>query len=261
MPRDLTEERRWVMGKNSPSIRRHPLGAIIMHWFNTACWLFLLATGLGLIDNPALQPLGMWWVRWMHGLFGGGAQLLQIHIACGAVWSIGFLLYGIFFIKRVTIPFVKEMLSFSPKQDLTWLIRKPLTMTLGPKMMTRLGMNSAIPDQGFYNIGQKLFGIPALFGGVVIAITGGILTFSKLDWMNPVWVQWSILIHFLTAGLVFAGLLIHIYMAAIAKGETPALISMFTGRVPEGYAKSHHRLWFEETRTRKSEPGNSTGTG
>jgi formate dehydrogenase subunit gamma len=240
------------MEENSLFIRRHPLGAMIMHWFNTACWLFLLATGVGLINNPALQPLGMWWVRWMQGLFGGGEQLLKVHIICGTVWSIGFLLYGVLFIKSVTIPFIKEMLSFSPKQDLTWLVIKPLTMTIGPKIMARLGINTIVPDQGFYNVGQKLFGIPALFGGLVIAITGGILTFSKQDWMNPMWVQWSILIHFLTVGLVFAGLLIHIYMAAIAKGETPALISMFTGQVPKDYAKSHHRLWFEKIRTSKT---------
>ena len=236
------------MNPNSQSIRRHSSGAIIMHWFNTVCWLILLATGLGLIDNPLLQPLGMWWVRWMHGLFGGGAMLLQIHIICGAVWSIGFLLYGTVFLKSVTLPFIREMLTFSPRQDLNWLIRKPLHMTIGPKMMSRLGIKPSIPDQGFYNVGQKLFGIPALFGGAVIAVTGWIMTFSQQDWMRISWVQWSILIHFLTAGLVFAGLLIHIYMAAIAKGETPALLSMFTGRVPAAYARSHHRLWFEEIR-------------
>jgi formate dehydrogenase subunit gamma len=235
-----------MSGINRPSIRRHSIDAMVMHWFNAICWLFLLATGLGLVDNPVLQPLGMWWVRWMHGLFGGGDQLLQFHIACGIIWTAGFLLYGIIFFGKITSPFVKEMLTFSPKQDLNWLIKKPLSMTLGPKAMIRLGMDPTIPDQGFYNVGQKLFGIPALFGGIVIALTGWIMTFSKQDWMNPAWVQWSILIHFLTVGLLFAGLLIHVYMAAIAKGETPALISMFTGKVPVDYAKSHHRLWFEK---------------
>ena len=241
---------------NSYSIRRHPLNAIIMHWFNTLSWLVLLATGVGLIDNPALQPLGMWWVRWMHQLFGGGAQLLRLHIVFGVIWSSVFLIYGIFFIRSVTIPFVREMFTFSLKSDFLWLIRKPLSMTIGPKMMKRLGMNAAIPDQGFYNVGQKLFGIPALFGGAIIALSGWMIMFSKSDWMDATWVQWSILIHFLTVGLVFAGLLIHIYMAAIAKGETPALISMFTGKVPHAYAKSHHKLWFEKMQDCDAGPGN-----
>ena len=65
-----------------------------------------------------------------------------------------------------------------------------------------------------------------------------------------------ILIHFLTVGLVFAGLLVHIYMAAIAKGETPAFLSMFTGKVPSDYAASHHKLWFDivQANTREQDP-------
>jgi len=47
---------------------------------------------------------------------------------------------------------------------------------------------------------------------------------------------------------VFAGLLIHIYMASIAAGERPAFISMFTGTVPEDYARHHHRLWYEKVK-------------
>jgi formate dehydrogenase subunit gamma len=91
-----------------------------------------------------------------------------------------------------------------------------------------------------------MFGIPALFGGAVIAVSGWIMTYSKHDLTTQGTVQWMILIHFLTVGLVFAGLLVHIYMAAIAKGETPAFLSMFTGKVPAEYAASHHKLWFDE---------------
>lgn len=237
--------------KNRQMIRRHSVHAMIMHWFNTVCWGFLLATGLGLVDNPELQPLGMWWVCFMHSLFGSGAQLLRVHIVCGAIWSIGFLLYGILFFRSVTLVFLKEILTFSLKRDLLWLIRKPLTMTVGPKIMGRLGITPEIPDQGFYNVGQKLFAIPALFGGIIIAVTGWIMAFSKQDLTGVDTVQWSILIHFITSGLVFAGLLIHIYMAAIARGEWPALISMFTGKVPADYAEHHHRFWFEEVESQE----------
>jgi formate dehydrogenase subunit gamma len=205
-----------------------------------------------------LQPLGMWWVRFMHSLFGGGAQLLQVHIVCGAVWSIGFLLYGIIFLKGTTLVFVKEILTVSLKRDLLWLIKKPLTMIVGPKIMGCLGMTPQIPDQGFYNVGQKLFAIPALFGGMIIAVTGWIMTFSKQDLTDVDTIQWSILIHFITVGLVFAALLIHIYMAAIAKGEWPALISMFTGKVPADYAEHHHRFWFEKVTSQGPESGLSS---
>ena len=234
------------MENKNPMLRRHTIDAMLMHWFNTICWVLLLSTGIGLIDNPVLQPFGMWWVRIMHGLFGSGAELLHFHITVGGIWSIGFLVYGLACFKRTTLPFVKEMLTFSPKTDLEWLIKKPLSMTVGPKMMQRLGLGTTIPEQGFYNVGQKMFGIPALFGGIVIAVTGWIMTYSQQDLTSQANVQWAIFIHFLTVGLVFAGLLVHIYMAAIASGETPAFISMFTGKVPGDYAASHHKLWYDE---------------
>ena len=72
------------------------------------------------------------------------------------------------------------------------------------------------------------------------------MLYSKYFVIGTTIVQWSILIHFIVVGIVFAGLLVHIYMASIAAGELPALISMFTGSVPESYAKHHHRLWYEE---------------
>jgi formate dehydrogenase subunit gamma len=97
-------------------------------------------------------------------------------------------------------------------------------------------------------VGQKLFAIPAVFGGIVIAVTGIIMLASKFYTIDTTIVQWSILIHFVASGAVFAGLLIHIFMASIATGELPALISIFTGTVPEDYAKHHHKLWYDEVK-------------
>ena len=67
------------MENKNTMLRRHTIDAMLMHWFNTICWIILLSTGIGLINNPVLQPFGMWWVRIMHALFGGGAELLQFH--------------------------------------------------------------------------------------------------------------------------------------------------------------------------------------
>jgi formate dehydrogenase subunit gamma len=249
-----------LMVKNKKQmLRRHTIDAMVMHWFNTICWAVLLATGVGLIDNPALQPLGMWWVRTMQVLFGDGAALLEFHITTGAVWSIGFLVYGIVRFKRSTFFFVKELLTFSPRTDIEWLVKKPLSMTIGPKMMQRLGLNPTIPEQGFYNVGQKVFGISAFFGGIVIAVTGWVMTFSQQDLTGQSTVQWAILIHFFTAGLVFAGLLVHVYMAAIARDGRPAFISMFTGFVPADYAASHHKHWFDSLK--RSEKVNTLENG
>ena len=231
---------------NVTMVRRHTIDAMLMHWFNTICWILLLASGVGLVDNPVLQPFCMGWVQTTHKIFGGGAAVLEFHITVGAIWSAGFLFYGLARFKHITLPFIKEMLTFSPKTDLEWLLKKSLSMTVGTRVMRRLGLTSSIPDQGFYNLGQKMFGISALLGGVVIAATGWILTTSQQGLSAQGTVQWAILIHFVSMGIVFAGLLVHIYMAVFAKGQAPAFFSMFTGNVPADYAVLHHKRWVDE---------------
>lgn len=224
-------------------IRRHSPGSIFLHWFNAACWFFLFFTGVGLLDNKDLQPFGMWWVHLMHGIFGSAANLLWVHEACGILWASVMLVYALVFILSETLPFLKEIFSFSLRDDLVWLIRKMTLMTAGSSVLRKIGHEPELPDQGFYNAGQKMFAIPAVLGGIVIACTGLIMTFSK-SLVDPVPVQWAILVHYIGVCLVFAGLLVHIFMASIARGEQPAFRSMFTGFVPEDFAEHHNPLWY-----------------
>ena len=64
-------------------IKRHEMPAILIHWFNAIAWFFLLATGLGLIDNPALQPLGQWWPEMMRDLFRWRRAASESPFNCG----------------------------------------------------------------------------------------------------------------------------------------------------------------------------------
>jgi len=244
---------------NGRMIKRHTKLSIFLHWFNAASWIFLLATGIGLIKNPDLQPVGMWWANLMWAIFGSGENLLMAHVIGGLLWAGVFLIYAIIGIKQVA-HFLREIFSYSPVRDFMWLVKKGVQMTLGTRVLKKLGevlekrgaspeiAAPRIPDQGFYNVGQKMFAVPSVFGGIVIAVTGIIMALSNVYFTNTAIVRWAILIHFVTVGLVFAGLLIHIYMAAIAAGERPAFISMFTGSVPEDYARHHHRLWYEKVK-------------
>ena len=220
-----------------------------MHWFNAGCWIFLLLTGLGLIQNDDLQPFTSW-PTMLRSLFGGGANLLLAHEIAGIAWAGGFLLYGIIRLKSDVFPFIREIFTVDIRRDFLWLIAKGIQMTMGYKTLAviadKFGFSPEIPDQGFYNVGQKIFAIPAVFGGMVIAASGIIMVLSQIGMASTELVQWAILIHFVMVGLVFAGLLIHVFMASIAAGEQPAFISMFTGTVPEDYARHHHKLWLEE---------------
>jgi formate dehydrogenase subunit gamma len=184
----------------------------------------------------------------MRGVFGSGETLLLAHEIVGIVWAAGFLCYGVFRFRQSAWPFTREIFTFSPARDGQWLLKKGILMTLGPGALRKRGIDPALPDQGFYNAGQKMFAIPALLGGILIAVSGVVMVLSRVAITNTAWVQWAILVHFLGAGLVSAGLLIHIYMASMAPGERPAFISMFTGYVPEGFARHHNRLWYETLR-------------
>lgn len=240
---------------NKEMIQRHTKAAIFMHWFNAICWIFLLVTGLGLIKNPSLSPVGMWWPTLLQELIGGG-NLLYLHAVTGVVWTSVFVIYLLINPKQHLVSFLKDILTISLKRDLSWLVKKLILMTLGKKVLKKLGMDEQLPEQGFYNVGQKLFAIPATFGGVVIVVTGIIMIWSKVSSISIALVQWSILLHFLTVGLVFAGLLIHIYMAAIVEEEKPAFRSMFTGWVPKTFAKHHNKLWYLEQEVAESDMKN-----
>jgi formate dehydrogenase subunit gamma len=235
----------------STYIHRHTRLSIFMHWFNAGCWIFLLFTGIGLIRNDDLQPFTSW-PTMLRPLFGGGANLLLAHEIAGIAWAVGFFLYGIIRLKSDVLPFLREIFTVDIHRDFLWLIAKGIQMTLGYRALgviaDKFGFSHEIPDQGFYNVGQKIFAIPAVFGGMVIAVSGIIMILSQVGMASTEVVQWAIVIHFVTVGLVFAGLLIHIFMASIAAGEQPAFISMFTGTVPEDYARHHHKLWLDEVK-------------
>jgi formate dehydrogenase subunit gamma len=110
-----------------------------------------------------------------------------------------------------------------------------------------VGVGGELPPQGYYNMGQKAFAQASVLGGAAIALTGLVLLLSGkvLPDSATALIGWAVTLHYLAVGLVFAGLLVHIYMAAISPEEKPGFRSMFTGSVPEDYARHHHGLWVQ----------------
>ena len=232
-------------------VKRHTTVGIFIHWFNALSWLFLMFTGLGLISNPALNYLGGY-PDFVRGMFGGGATLLKVHWVTGAIWASVWVVFIVLGALTHSIPFVKQVFSIAIPRDLEWVLKKNFQMTLGYRAMGKIaakfGLDARIPDQEYYNAGQKLAAQLFIVGGLCLAVTGTIMTMSKYSLeASMVWmVQWSILLHWLAAGFTFGMLLLHVYMAAISREERPAFISMFTGKVPLNYAKHHHKLWYDE---------------
>lgn len=227
-------------------IPRHSLSDRLMHWNNAACWLLLLATGIGLVDHPSLAVFGQGYPAFMRSLAGGGGNLLTVHIALGCFWIASLILYlainrkgAFFFLRSIFTP---------AKGDSTWLFRKTLQMTLGKDVASRLGVSLELPAQGYYNAGQRILAVAIVLGCAAIAASGLLMALStslsaKAQPVLVSLIDWALLVHHASVWLIVAGLFVHIYMAAISIEERPALLSMFTGTVPLEYAQHHHPLW------------------
>ena len=226
-------------------IRRHSRSAIFMHWFNAVCWIFLLFSGFALLVGD-MQSIGRWWIDFWHGIFGGRG-LLVAHLIVGAVWVIVYACYILLFSRREVLPFLRELTTFQMKSDILWCMKKGLWLVLGPKMTMKMGIDPALPPQGFYNAGQRMVAVVAVIASVGLAVTGVVMGFFSGNVayaVSETVLQWCIFIHFCCAGIMAILLPVHIYMAALAPGEGPALRSMFTGYVPEKHAEHHNPLWY-----------------
>ena len=227
-------------------IRRHSRSAIFMHWFNAVCWIFLLFSGFALLVGE-MQPIGQWWINLWQGIFGDRG-LLVAHLAVGTVWVAVYVLYILLFCRKEVLPFLREVTTFHIKSDIEWCMKKGLWLVLGPRKTMKLGIDPALPPQGFYNAGQRMVAVLAVLASIGLAVTGVVMGFfsGNVDYaVSETALQWCIFIHFCCAGLMAIFLPVHIYMAALAPGEGPALRSMFTGFVPEHHAEHHNPLWYE----------------
>jgi formate dehydrogenase subunit gamma len=221
-------------------LKKHDVAIVLLHWFNAATWVLLVATGAALVVSPYFRIAPEWYTTLVESIFGGRASLLTFHIALGLTWIGVFLVYGIFGFRSYLHHEVLRKEIALDRDDWRWL----LVRTLGI-----LGRSTEeLPPQGSYNAGQKLFGLAVYSMVPVIMLTGLVMTFG---WPSPAAVGWAVVLHFTAVGLVVSGLMIHVYMAAVFPEEKPAFFSMITGSVHELYAYSHHFKWWREEKAKQ----------
>jgi formate dehydrogenase subunit gamma len=228
-------------------IRRHSSSAIAIHWFNAFCWFFLLCTGYALLTNPDMQPIGRWWSSLWANLFGE-AGLLKAHITAGIAWIVVYAIYVPIRWRGETWPFLKEILKIDIKSDIIWSGKKGLWLMTDEVTMRRFGVDPAMPPQGFYNAGQKMVAILAVLASIGLMVTGIMMLFLADRTGTEALLQVCLLLHLCCAGIMTVFIPVHVYMAAFAPGERPALISMFTGLVPVSFIRHHNPLWYKKLR-------------
>jgi formate dehydrogenase subunit gamma len=223
-------------------IKKHQVAIVLLHWFNAFVWLIELATGSAIVVSPAFAFMPRWYLVMMENLFGSRANLLRVHIATGLTWIIVFSVYAIFGWRNYLHTEVLKKEIGLDADDFRWLRVRALRL---------VNLSSdALPPQGAYNAGQKLYALLVYAMVPLIMITGAIMTFHLF---GAAMVQWSMVLHFVAAGMVVSGLMIHVYMGAVFPEERPAFYSMITGMVNELYAFRHHHKWWREVRMQEAD--------
>lgn len=212
---------------------KHPLPQRIMHWFNAASFLLLWLTGIAVITNSGYQIGPRFYVDAMNSVVGGPQRLLRIHVDIGIAWIVVLAASTLLDPHGLSWRFLRDLKP--GRNDLAWLRTR-----LGAELSGDL---ERLPAQGAYNAGQKLFGVTAVVGSIVIATSGIAMWFGLADGSVG---RWLVLVHLTTVGIVMAFFFVHIAMAAFLKEERPALKSMLRGDVDVEYAEHHHAEWIAD---------------
>jgi formate dehydrogenase subunit gamma len=102
-----------------------------------------------------------------------------------------------------------------------------------------------LPPEGRFNWGQKVFFWLMFYGVILLALSGlGLWFVESIPWSLH-WLRLlCVTVHVVAALATIGGFIIHVYMgtAMIRGGFT----SIIRGEVSTAWAKTHHRLWYEQ---------------
>jgi formate dehydrogenase subunit gamma len=196
----------------SNTILRYTLVDRVMHWLAALVYMYVLATGLAFY-SPHLY--------WIATVLGGGATSRYWHPWLGVLF---------------TAALVWMLRAWIGDMRITAADRK------WSEAMDRYIRNEdeALPPIDRFNIGQKYFFWAMLWSGAVLLVSGAALWFAERMPANVL--RAAILLH-VTAALVSIGaFIIHVYMGtAVVRG---GFTSIIRGEVSHGWARMHHRLWY-----------------
>ncbi len=219
-----------------------PGKSIAVHWFNAVCWLVLTFSGLGIIRGDLrFMPYGF--AEWMQNAVGGQFNLIISHSMLGLLWSGVLVLFTALNWREVVWPFLKHVLSITPGA----IIADAWSMGLELAQLFGLFKKVPLPLAGRYNGAQRLLGTMILASGALIMLTGTVMfflfIFTGLMIDSGVF-RWSLVAHGFFVGLVWIGLIAHIYFALV---ELPqAMEGMKSGYLDEEFIKHHRPKWYAE---------------
>jgi formate dehydrogenase subunit gamma len=204
-------------GEPGERILRYTLVERVHHWMGAVFYVYCLITGLA-FWSP--------YMFWLAVLVGGGPTARFWHPWMGLAFTASmFWMYKMWRGDMATT-----------EADLRW--RKAVKHYIEND-------DQNLPPEGRFNWGQKVFFWLMFYGVILLALSGlGLWFVESIPWSLH-WLRLlCVTVHVAAALATIGGFIIHVYMgtAMIRGGFT----SIIRGEVSTAWAKTHHRLWYEQ---------------
>lgn len=210
-----------VSADGRPAIQRYSANERSNHWLTAICFVLLALSGLALF-HPAMA--------WLSFVLGGGPWTRILHPFIGVVMFLSFLGLVLRFWRHNRIE----------ADDRRWLGQ------LGDVIHDR---EDRLPPVGRYNGGQKLLFWTLLLCMLMLLLSGLAMWREYFSGLLPIGVvRLASLLHAFFGFVIICAIIVHVYAGIWVKGSMGA---MLRGRVSYGWARRHHRRWYDEVVARE----------
>jgi formate dehydrogenase subunit gamma len=200
----------------APGIRRYTFVERVVHWTAAITYCYVLATGLAFY-SPHLY--------WIAALLGGAPTSRYWHPIVALLFLVTLVWMLVSWLGDMRITAVDRIWGRAMKRYVT-------------------NDDEGLPPSGRFNLGQKYFFWVMIWAGAGLLISGAVLCFPEsIPWSLRAIRYAAILVHVACALITTGAFIIHVYMGtAMVRGGFKSIIR---GEVSPGWAKQHHRLWYE----------------
>jgi formate dehydrogenase subunit gamma len=210
-------------GESGGKILRYALSERVHHWLGALFYGYCLITGLA-FWSP--------YMYWLAAIVGGGPTARFWHPWFGLAFAL-------------SVGWMYKM----------W--RGDLATTDADRGWSKAiehyikNEDENLPAVGRFNYGQKLFFWLMFFGVILLLISGlGLWFVESIPWSLR-WLRYlAVTVHVVAALATIGAFIIHIYMSVFMEPES--FQAMIHGRVPGAWARTYHRLWYEQVTKGKS---------
>jgi len=210
-------------GESGGKILRYTLGERVQHWLGALFYVYCLITGLA-FWSP--------YMFWLAVIVGGGPTARFWHPWFGLAFTL-------------SMGWMYKMWSSDLARtdaDRRWW--KAINYYVEND-------DEKLPPVGRFNFGQKLFFWVMFFGVILLLISGlGLWFVESIPWSLR-WLRYlAVTVHVVAALATIGAFIIHIYMSVFMEPES--FHAMVHGRVSGAWARTYHRLWYEQVTKGKS---------